>query len=143
MFWNYRRTRYNGPFANAIFVILCIVATINTLFFQQIDTLICAGGICNCYQQTGTFGMKKLQYKFRTDDILKHTYKTSYHRESSSHGSYRTHTDYSPVLYLKDGRTIELPLQFCRNQNRADEFVQAIKSKKYTKKSNIKIPFLD
>lgn len=117
--------------------IMIIVA----VFFLPIDTLICAGGICKGYHQTGTIGFKTLQYQFRVDDILYHTYKTDPHRVRRSRGSYSTHTDYSPVLHLKDGRTIELPLQFCYNQNKADEFLQAIKSKKYTKKSNFKFLF--
>lgn len=119
--------------------VICLMGLL-LLFFMDVHTIVCAGGICKGYTQQGTIGLnKKLEYQFRTADIESYTYLSHIHEiRRRRNVGYSRHTDYTAVLKLKDGRTIQIPIRFCHDKSDVDAFVQKIKSGKYFKKNNIR-----
>ena len=120
--------------------ILCTViagvVVIGLLLFTPMSSMDCSGNTCSINQKLGLFGIKKTQKSFERSDILK------YHLQDFRHTNiaryiHSSHTDYVPVLEMKDGSTIILPFSFCREPYKAEELVKQVKSDKDFKKKTL------
>ncbi len=127
-----RQSTAGSLLAAAIF--LPIIA-IYMVFFASYESITCIGSYCNLYKQTGMFGRKHLYDKFKRDDVVNFViYETRHTSGSTRHR--RTHTDYRPVLIMKDGSRYSLPFKFCKEYSEAFDMGTKIRSNKYFKKSN-------
>lgn len=120
--------------------ILCTVITgvvvIGLILFTPMSSMDCSGNVCSINQKLGLFGIKQFQKSFERSDILK------YHLQDFRHTNiaryiHSSHTDYVPVLEMKDGSTIILPFSFCREPYKAEELVNQVKGDKDFKKKTL------
>ncbi len=115
-------------------IVLAIFAVF-FVFFNTYHSINCVYNKCTTYKQTGMFGFKKLDYSFNRKDIEKYEIGTNRHRTHSRRHSYSYHTDYYPILVMKDGQEHRMPFEFCRDKYRAEEFALDIMSERRLKKS--------
>lgn len=103
------------------------------VFFNTYHSINCVYNKCTTYKQTGLFGFKTTDYSFNRKDVAKYEIATRHHRSGGRHSSY--HTDYYPILVMKDGQEHRMPYQYCRAKYRAEEFALDIMSERRLKKS--------
>lgn len=112
------------------------VVILGLVLFMPTSSINCSGNTCSINQKLGLFGIKKSQKSFERQDIQK------YHLQDFRHTNiaryiHSSHTDYVPVLEMKDGSTIILPFSFCREPYKAEELVNKVKSDKDFKKKTM------
>ena len=79
--------------------------------------------------------IKKSQKSFNRNDIVKYHLQDFRHTDIARY-IHSSHTDYVPVLEMKDGSAIILPFSFCREPYKAEELVSKVKSDKdFSKKT--------
>ena len=119
--------------------ILCTVGAgvliLGLLLFTPTSSINCSGNICSINQKLGFVGISKSEKIFDRTNIVK------YHLQDFRHTNiaryiHSSHTDYVPVLEMKDGSAVIIPFSFCREPYKAEELVSKVKSDKdFSKKT--------
>ncbi len=111
------------------------VIVLGLLLLTPMSSINCSGNTCSLKQRLGIFGIKKSQKSFNRNDIVKYHLQDFRHTDIARY-IHSSHTDYVPVLEMKDGSAIILPFSFCREPYKAEELVSKVKSDKdFSKKT--------
>ena len=127
----YRNRYFRDPIRLMASIIVLILFAIYTIFFKTYTSIICAGSYCNLYTQTGVLGFKHQYDKFKRSDVVDLKFRESYHSTKRSR-----HTDFTPILVMKDGSEYELPFKYCYSRSKAEYIVREIRGNEYYKETS-------
>lgn len=125
---------YTKDFRFIIAMVFFIIYATYFVFFKEFNSINCIYNKCTTYKQNGIFGIKRRTFSFSREDIERYEIGSKTHRTKHRH-HYSYHTDYYPILVLKNGNKLSMPYRYCRDKYAAEEFALDAMSKRLLKKS--------
>ena len=120
---------FTKDFRYTLAMISIVIMLIYTIFFHSYDTIDCVYNNCTLYKRIGIFGFKMKGQTFSRKGIESYDFETQSHRPGKS-----THTDYYPILKMKNSEPIYIPFSFC-SKHSAEEFVKNLMTTNRLKKN--------
>lgn len=126
---------YTKDFRFIIALVFFIIYATYFIFFKEFNSINCIYNKCTTYKQNGILGIKRTAFNFSRSDIERYEIGTKSHRTGSKH-HHKYHTDYYPIIVLKNGGQFSLPYNYCHEKYAAEEFALDIMSDRPVKNSN-------
>ena len=117
------RGRYNRKGNPLLATIIFAIVAGLFVFIIPFESFDCNNNVCHIYEKKGLIGSDKIKEQFRQDEIQSY-YIFSHRTKHGKNGSY--HDEYKVRLYLKDGRQVVIPHEFCRDKQGAIDLANGI-----------------